>query len=565
MKHNPAISVIMPVYNVERYVEESIRSVLAQSFGDFELIAIDDCSTDRTLEVCRRIAQSDGRITVLRNKHNLGPGETRNLGLNHARGKYITFVDGDDYIMPHALETLYRAAEQSNAEVVHCSSYIQREQLPDGSFSDQAILKSDPRPREGFLIDDKNIRLQEVYANFGMWIMLWLNLYRRDFLNRHSIRFPKVVGEDEPFFVAVLCAAERFFCINDRFYVYNRRLKSETRGDNVASQRVLNGVTALVENCRYITAALERTKNLSAETKSACLQEYIERVTRNYILRRYDFAGLQSADAMQNFTRALEPTFGKQSEFAARLLQGLAFRQLRNVILERAQQTPTLSVIIPLFDAEPFIEHCLVSVLSQTLQDIEVIVVDDCSTDRSAEIVEKLAARDFRLKLLRHDQKRGKGSARNAALERARGKYVFFLDCEDILLKNAMEDLFRAAEETNAEVVHSTAFLNMYEKPDGTFDNNLQMQSDQNPVQGMLPADRIERLSHCRADSNLTSMPMLNLYRRDFLERNQLHFSNDSSAADESFSLAILCFAERFLCIPNYFYIRRRFVSKFQS
>ena len=559
MEKYPAISVIVPVYNVERYVEASVRSVLAQTFGDFEVILIDDCSTDRSLDICKKLAQSDARIKLVRQNANRGPGPARNIGIKLAHGKYVYFVDSDDCIMPHALETLFRAAEQSGADVVHSTSFEKKTQLADNSFAADTRVQSDPAPAEGFITDDKNVRLQQIYTNFGMWIMLWLNLYRRDFLNRHSIRFPAVVGEDEPFFVSVLCSADKFFCIKDRFYVYNRRLQSETRTIGVGdSQRVENGISALLGNCRYISEALERTPSLTAAIKSACIQEYIERVTRNYILRRYDINGLNSADAMQNFMRALEPTFGEQSELAARLLQGLASRQLQTMLIKQSTSLPSISIVIPMYNTDRFIEQCLSSAVNQTFANFELIIVDDCSTDNSLAIAKTFADRDSRIKLIRQDRNLGQGAARNTGIDHARGKYVYFLDSDDLLLPNALEDLFRAAENSNADVVHSTSFLNMYERSDGTFDNVLEMQRDKTPMQGMLPDDRNARLLNFYANYNFWSLPVLNLCRRDFLDRNRLRFPTNMLSEDEPFAIALYCFAERYFCIPNHFYIYRR-------
>ena len=107
------------------------------------------------------------------------------------------------------------------------------------------------------------------------------------------------------------------------------------------------------------------------------------------------------------------------------------------------------------------------------------------------------------------------------------------LDSDDLLLPNALEYMFRAAEETNAEVVHPTAFLNMHEHSDGTFDSNLELQTDKNPVQGLLPTDRNARLANCFMNYKMLS-------------------------EDEPFAIALYCFAERYLCIPNYFHVYRR-------
>lgn len=117
---NPTISVIMPMYNAEKYIRLMLESVLDQEFSDFELILIDDASTDRTLEIAKSF--NDPRITVIENKENLGgangPGVVRNVGLDAAKGDYIYFMDNDDVLMPDGLKILLTAAVHTNADVV---------------------------------------------------------------------------------------------------------------------------------------------------------------------------------------------------------------------------------------------------------------------------------------------------------------------------------------------------------------------------------------------------------------------------------------------------------------
>ena len=110
------LSIIVPVYNVEMYLHKCIDSILAQSFTDYELILVNDGSTDRSPEICDKYAQLDTRIRVI-HKSNGGTSETRNVGLDNARGEYIGFIDSDDYIHPQMYELLIHAVEKSNADI----------------------------------------------------------------------------------------------------------------------------------------------------------------------------------------------------------------------------------------------------------------------------------------------------------------------------------------------------------------------------------------------------------------------------------------------------------------
>ena len=126
------------MYNVEKYVEQSLRSVLDQQFKDFELIVVDDASSDNSIAIVERFVKSDARIKLIRHEYNQGQGVARNTGVVYACGKYIYFFDSDDLLMPHTFEVLHRAAEQTGAEVVHSTSWFETNEKDDGTF--------EPRP-----------------------------------------------------------------------------------------------------------------------------------------------------------------------------------------------------------------------------------------------------------------------------------------------------------------------------------------------------------------------------------------------------------------------------------
>ena len=124
MLNNPKISVLMPAYNAEKYIGEAVESILNQTFKDFELIIIDDCSTDKTWEIIQDYAKKDNRIVPLKNEKNLGIAGNRNLLIKLARGKYIVWQDADDISMLYRLEHQYNLMEK-NEEVGICGGYLQ--------------------------------------------------------------------------------------------------------------------------------------------------------------------------------------------------------------------------------------------------------------------------------------------------------------------------------------------------------------------------------------------------------------------------------------------------------
>ena len=105
-------SVIIPVYNVEKYIEKCVRSVLFQSFEDFELICVNDCSTDNSLQILNHLAEQDSRMKVINLEKNSGVSIARNTGIDASTGEFIVFVDSDDWLEPHHLKTVYNAFQE---------------------------------------------------------------------------------------------------------------------------------------------------------------------------------------------------------------------------------------------------------------------------------------------------------------------------------------------------------------------------------------------------------------------------------------------------------------------
>ena len=114
----PKVSIIIPVYNVERYLRECLDSVVGQTMTDIEMICIEDCSTDHSWEILQEYVQREPRMILLRNERNSGLSYTRNRGIAVARGEYILFVDSDDYIVNDAAEKMYRIAKENDLDVL---------------------------------------------------------------------------------------------------------------------------------------------------------------------------------------------------------------------------------------------------------------------------------------------------------------------------------------------------------------------------------------------------------------------------------------------------------------
>ena len=226
----PKVSVIVPVYNVEKYLERCINSLINQSLEDIEIILVDDSSTDCSLEICNRFAKEDIRIKVI-NKANEGAGKARNAALQVALGEYIGFVDSDDFIERDMFQTLYEKAKKYNSDLVMSGVLFVdgnmfsekgdciRKNYFDGDtqFEDQEDLKKLRMGIIGALPEDLDD------SKYGMSI--WKNLFRHDIIKKNNLQFQserEILSEDALFMIDFISCINKATGINEAFYNYCR-------------------------------------------------------------------------------------------------------------------------------------------------------------------------------------------------------------------------------------------------------------------------------------------------------------------------------------------------------
>lgn len=206
------VSVIVPVYNVEQYLEECVDSLVNQTLKGIEILLVDDGATDSSGDICDQYAREYKNIRVI-HKANGGLGDARNVGFAEAVGKYIYFIDSDDYLDLDALEFLYNESEQNHLDVLMFSAE---------SFSDDVDWKFDP---EGY---KRTKYLNEVYSGKELFEKLYsvqeyyasipLRFYNREFYKSGKYSFARIIHEDEfPAFLS-LVEAERAECVEYKFY-----------------------------------------------------------------------------------------------------------------------------------------------------------------------------------------------------------------------------------------------------------------------------------------------------------------------------------------------------------
>lgn len=208
----PMVSVIIPAFNAAEYLDRCIQSVLNQAFTDFELIILDDGSLDNTAEVCNKWERTDQRIHTI-TKTNEGQGPSRDLGISMAAGKYLFFLDADDWIIPNCLERLVKTAEETMADIVIFDYYLTRK-TETGDFVHQPAPRHLHLEKAGTTLKDH----PELLSRCGGTV--WNKLQRRDFILKNNIHHPCHRYEDISYVFQMLTCAERIVHLPELLYYY---------------------------------------------------------------------------------------------------------------------------------------------------------------------------------------------------------------------------------------------------------------------------------------------------------------------------------------------------------
>lgn len=289
----PAVSVIIPMYNVEKYIGETLDSLLAQTFQNFELIVVDDCSTDSSCAVVESYADRFGgrlKLTSLK-KHSGGATEPRNLGLAYSCGEYVYFMDSDDTVTPTALEILYTHAKKFDADVVQCEKMYT---IPDKFYHD-ADYKNNLKPScwpagEKIFITQPTL-LTENFARraveFSKRWLTWsacIQLIRREFVLKNNLRFFGLICEDMLFTICEICSAKKYLVVPNVIYINRTREGSFLWRDKENIEKFVHSrLISVKEGVRYLDEYLSGLETFAhrPDLKYAMFNMFVQELTGN--------------------------------------------------------------------------------------------------------------------------------------------------------------------------------------------------------------------------------------------------------------------------------------------
>lgn len=221
------VSVIVPVYNATKYLEEMVASLFVQTLKEMEFIFVDDCSTDNSLEILYKFEKKDtDRVIIIKSDENQGPGGARNIGLQYASGEYIAFVDSDDYIKSEMYECMYKKAIEDDYDIVECGYFSERKNM------DMMLWGKN---MEGKVSFDNRVKM---FISCGF---LWSKLYKRNIIIDSEIEFiHKIQFEDVDFLNRLYCRIQKVGIVDKTLYYYRDNPESFSNKGNKQSLFEIN-------------------------------------------------------------------------------------------------------------------------------------------------------------------------------------------------------------------------------------------------------------------------------------------------------------------------------------
>lgn len=252
--NNPDISIVVPCYNVQFYIEETLDSLVSQTLKSIEIVCVNDGSTDETLSILQRYANSDDRIKII-DKENGGYGKAMNVGMKASIGEYIGIVESDDYIKEDMFESLYSVAKKNDLDFAK-SDFIKFWTMEDESLKTKYETVAHKKSYYNQLLNpSENLDL------FNCQMLNWTGIYKKDFLEKFDIKHNESPGasyQDNGFWFQVFCHGRRMMIVDKAFYYY--------RQDNAASSiNQSNKVFSMLDEYAWIRDLLRKNPELEEQ------------------------------------------------------------------------------------------------------------------------------------------------------------------------------------------------------------------------------------------------------------------------------------------------------------
>lgn len=413
---NELISIIVPIYNVEEYLRECLDSIQKQTYPNFECIMINDGSTDNSKQIAEEYL-TDSRFTLI-NQSNKGLSGARNTGISHIREEstFISFVDSDDYVYPNFLETLVEYIEE-DVDIIEGMV----EHYHNGN------IYYFPKVEHYKVILETVAEKLEKLALERIRNGVFPKLIRRELLNDNF--FPEGwLFEDLAVVPELVTNSTKWVKIQETVYTYRIR-------DNSI-------ITSSFSEKDLVIFKIFEKFDCFFKDESLDIKIWVEKLKLLHINYRSQKVPTQYIERYQ-----------KEKE---KILSQI----------EEYEKGELISIIVPIYNVENYLRQCLDSIVAQTYQNFECLLINDGSPDNSAGICREYVEKDSRFKYFEKENG-GVSSARNLGIERSKGQYITFIDSDDWVDSDYLELLYMKINEYNADLAVLT--YKQYSMNDGCF------------------------------------------------------------------------------------------------
>lgn len=521
----PLVSILVPVYNVEEYLGKCLDSIIGQTLHNIEIICVNDGSTDNSLEILERYRKKDNRIRII-NKANGGLPSARNAGLDVAKGKYVGFVDSDDYIEKNMFQKLYEVAKRDKSEIVVCGAHI----FPKN-------------PRANSWLYSSLSPWYQHYDNFEPRILfecvcttpfLWRMLIKRNLIEKHNLRLNEriLIGEDKLFQTKIYPKAKGITIIPDKLYHYcwhrNNSMMNQEVNDLSTLPQKIKSHSMLIESISQ--ELLEN--NVDDDMKLAFLKWSIPFIYEDFISlplnKKIDLAeGLISIwenSGYYNLKWKIEDAVKEKFDYVCQ-------------VVKETIDDVKVSVVVYVSDGAEYIKQELDSILNQSVQ-LECILVNNGVSDDVYKVLHQYLFKDKRIRLLNMENK-SYSEALNNGIDLAIGQYLTFGEAYGWYKTNhALEEWTVEIEHTNADICASIIAIEESSK----FLSSAEVIYDIKNINDRMYMDN--DFHHV-------------LYRREFLIEEKIRFEDNSIITGVPFLIMAISKAKRKSYYAKQIYVRR--------
>ena len=483
------ITVIVPCYNVEKYIEKCIQSLISQTYSNLEIILVDDCSTDNTWKIIEKYAKKYKNIKCIKNDKNSGAGFSRNKALKEAKYNYISFIDSDDYIESNYYESMMKQLKKEKSDLIVCDIYVKYDNV-DGTNQRSAACDGK--------IEKYN------FINNGLAASPCNKIFKKEDLLKYP--FPEgIMNEDIATVMAIIINSKKISYNNQVYYNYIQR-KSSVQNSSLNNSR-LDIFKSLDILEKRVPINQKNSKYWEAIVYNQIIMFLIyvipkekNKKIRKYFLKQFNLLSKKYNIRQNHLWWTFLSVQGKKHRIYYRLLLKLNcgglynlsnmlvdFYQIYNNKIKKSvikenitiedlekqakiqqslkEEKYKISVVIPNYNYEKFMLQRLYSILYQTTKISEIIVLDDCSTDNSRKLIdeiEKKLKKYIKIKKIYNEKNSGSAFKQwQKGFTSAEGDYVWIAEADDYSEKTFLKTVTRPLKKYNDVKISyvDTAFI----------------------------------------------------------------------------------------------------------